>query len=180
MIGARRVGIARIVVRPMAKKPKWLSEPEEKDYAAARSYLSLLLPPDELSEAVALLSKAPEGVWRAKDILRSAKLPLLKRKQSSEVAEKLEHIASGTSLSPILLIHDGRERLEIADGYHRTCAACLVDEDSQIPGRLALFGALASDQTRDPIPLLLRATPARRATLARRARGGASKGPRGD
>ncbi len=127
----------------MAKKPRWLDEPEEKDYAAARSYLSLLLAPDEVSEAVALLRKAPEGAWRAKDILRAARLPLLKRKQSSEVAEKLERIADGTPISPILLIH-GRARLEIADGYHRACAACLVDEDSQVPGRLALFGALAS------------------------------------
>ena len=146
----------------MAKKPKWLNEPEEKDYAAARTYLSLLLAPDELSEAVALLREAPEGAWRAKDVLRAAKLPLLKRKQSSEVAEKLEHIAGGTPISPILLIHDGRDRLEIADGYHRACAACLVDEDSQVPGRLALFGALASHHTRDPAPLFLRARPARR------------------
>ena len=156
----------------MAKKPKWLCEPEEKDYAAARSYLSLLLAPDELSEAVELLRKAPDGVWRANDILRAAQLPLLKRKQSSEVAEKLEHIASGTPLSPILLIHDGRDRLEVAEGYHRACAACLVDEDLQVPGRLAFFGALAS-HTRDPAPLFLRATPAQRAW------GDASEGPRG-
>ena len=155
-----------------SKKAKWLCEPEEKDYAAARSYLSLLLAPDELSEAVALLRKASEGAWRAKDILRAAQLPLLKRKQSSEVAEKLDEIASGTPLSPILLIHDGRDRLEVADGYQRACGACLVDEDSQVPGRLAFFGALAS-HTRDPAPLFLRATPARRAW------GGASEDPQG-
>lgn len=123
--------------------PKWLKQPEEKDYAAARSYLSLLLAPDLLSEAVALLRKAPEGEWRAKDILRAAGLPLLKRKQSGEVAEKLKHIASGTPISPILLIHDGLGRLEIADGYHRACAACIVDEDAEVPGRLALFSGLA-------------------------------------
>jgi hypothetical protein len=130
----------------MAKnqQPKWLSEPEEKDYAAASSYLSLLLSPDRLSEAIELLRKAPRGSWRAKDILRAAQLPLLKQKQSTEVAEKLAHIASGTPISPILLIHDGRGRLEIADGYHRACAAYLVDEDSPVPGRLALFGALAA------------------------------------
>lgn len=128
----------------MAKQPKWLSEPEEKDYAAARSYLSLLLAPDRLHEGVALLRKAPEGAWRAKDILRAADLPLLKRKQSSEVAEKLEHIAKGVPISPILLIHDGRGKLVVADGYHRACAACLVDEDAQVPGRLALFSELTS------------------------------------
>ena len=125
----------------MAKKPKWLSEPEEKDYAAAHSYLSLLLAPDELRKAVALLHKAPESLWRAKDILRAAQLPLLQGKQSSEVAEKLRHIAGGRPISPILLIHDGRGQLEIADGYHRACAACLIDEDTQVPGRLALRGS---------------------------------------
>jgi hypothetical protein len=128
----------------VAKKPKWLSQPEEKDYAAAHSYLSLLLAPAQLLEAVALLGKAPEDAWRAKDVLRAAGVPLLKRKQSSEVAEKLEHIAAGTPISPILLIHDGRGRLEIADGYHRACAACLLDEDSQVPARLALYSALFS------------------------------------
>jgi hypothetical protein len=132
-----------MVASAMAKKPKWLSEPEGKDYAAAESYLSLLLAPDALREAVALLRKAPEGAWRAKDVLRAAGLPLLKGKQSSEVAEKLEHIAAGTPISPILLIHDGRGRLQVADGYHRACAACIVDEDTQVPGRLALFGQLA-------------------------------------
>jgi hypothetical protein len=128
----------------MAKNPKWLGEPQEKDYAAADSYLSLLLAPDQLRETVALLRQAPSGAWRAKDILRAAGLPLLKRKQSNEVAEKLEHMAAGTPISPILLIHDGRGRLEIADGYHRVCAAYLVNEDTEVPGRLALFSDLAS------------------------------------
>ena len=122
---------------------KWLSEPEEKDYGAAHSYLSLLLAADLLREAMTLLREAPEGQWRAKDILRAARLPLLKGKQSGEVTEKLKHIASGTPISPILLIHDGRGRLEIADGYHRACAAYIVDEDAQVPGRLALFSGLA-------------------------------------
>jgi hypothetical protein len=33
--------------------------------------------------------------------------------------------------------------LEIADGYHRACAAWLLDEDSPVPGRLALYGGLS-------------------------------------
>ena len=122
---------------------KWLSEPEEKDYAAAHSYLSLLLAPAQLRKAVALLRKAPESKWRAKDMLRAAGLPLLKRKQSGEVAEKLKHIANGIPISPILLIHDGHGRLEIADGYHRVCAAYIIDEDTLVPARLALFRELA-------------------------------------
>ncbi len=122
---------------------KWLGEPEEKDYVAAHSYLSLLLAPDPLREAVTLLREAPEGRWRAKDVLRAASLPLLKRKRSAEVAEKLKHIADGVAISPILLIHDGRGALVIADGYHRACAACIVEEDVQVPGRLALFSGVS-------------------------------------
>jgi hypothetical protein len=130
------------MVDPAMASAKWLSEPEEKDYAAAHSYLSLLLTPDLLREAVSQLREAPEGQWLAKDILRAARLPLLKRKQSGEVAEKLKHIADGTPISPILLIHDGRGNLVVADGYHRACAACIVDQDAQVPGRLALFSEL--------------------------------------
>src|ERR1700680_3110675 len=129
--------------------PKWLGEPEEKDYVAAHSHLSLALwaARARRREAGALLRTAPEGSWRAKDVLRAARLPLLKRKQSSEVAEKLSHIASGRPISPILLIHDGRGRLEIADGYHRACAAYLINEDTLVPGRLALLG----DQSSPPV-----------------------------
>ncbi len=123
----------------MAKPLKWLARPEEKDYAAARSYLSLLLAGDRLDEAVTLLRAAPEGHWRAKDVLRAAGLPLLKRKQSEEVAEKLEHAKAGRPLSPILLLHDGSGALVIADGYHRACAAFLISEDAQVHGRLALM-----------------------------------------
>jgi hypothetical protein len=122
--------------------PKWLTQPEEKDYAAAESYLSLLLAADLLSAAITGLRHAPEGAWRAKDLLRAAGLPLLKAKQSAEVAEKLKRIAHGTALSPILLLHNGRGHLVIADGYHRACAAHLTDEDTEVPGRLALFAAL--------------------------------------
>jgi hypothetical protein len=125
----------------MAKKIKWLDEPEEKDYAAARSYLSLFVPAEELDEIVSGLAKAPGGSWRAKDILRAAQLPLLAKTQSTEVAEKLAHIKAGIAISPILLVcvrHD--IVLQIADGYHRTCAAYLIDEDSLVPGRLLMLG----------------------------------------
>ncbi len=132
------------MVGPAMAGVKWLGEPEEKDYVAAHSYLSLLLAPDMLREAMTLLREAPEGQWRAKDILRAASLPLLKRKQSEEVAEKLKHIADRVPISPILLIHDGRGTLVVADGYHRACAAYIVEEDVQVPGRLALFSELGA------------------------------------
>jgi hypothetical protein len=118
-------------------KVEWLAQPEAKDYAAARSYLSLLVPADSLDMLIHELSQAQEGSWRAKDILRAAHLPLLSKAKSSEVAEKLGHINSAVALSPILLVCLRNDVvLQIADGYHRTCAAYIIDEDTLVPGRL--------------------------------------------
>jgi hypothetical protein len=114
-----------------------LDEPEEKDYAAAQSYLSLLVAPDQLTSLIARLRHAPVGRWRAKDILRAARLPLLGAKQSEEVAEKLAKIRAKAPLSPVLLVVlHGESVTQIADGYHRTCAAFLTHEDALVPGRL--------------------------------------------
>jgi hypothetical protein len=123
---------------PKPRKVKWLDAPEAKDYDAARSYLSLFVPPADLEELIEALTNTPTvGSWHAKDILRAARLPLLTKTESSEVAEKLIHIKEGVALSPILLVCVRQDVvLQIADGYHRTCAACLTDEDALVPGRL--------------------------------------------
>jgi hypothetical protein len=123
----------------VAKPPKvkWLDEAEEKDYAAARSYLSLLVPGADLDRLIDRLKKAPSGSWRAKDILRATSLPLLGVKQSEEVAEKLAKIRTGERLSPILIVILRPDVVaQIADGYHRTCAAYLAHEDTLVPGRI--------------------------------------------
>ncbi len=123
----------------MAKPPKvkWLDEAEEKDYAAARSYLSLLVPGADLDRLIDRLKKAPSGSWRAKDILRATRLPLLAAKQSAEVAEKLGKIRTGQRLSPILIVILRPDVVaQIADGYHRTCAAYLAHEDTHVSGRI--------------------------------------------
>ena len=119
------------------RKVRWLEEPEEKDYAAAQSYLSLLVAPEELAGVIERLRTATSGSWRAKDILRAARLPLLGAKQSEEVAEKLAKVATKEALSPILLVVLRPEvTVQIADGYHRTCAAFLTHEDALVPGRI--------------------------------------------
>jgi hypothetical protein len=120
-----------------ATKVRWLDEPEEKDYAAAQSYLSLLVPAGELPSVIARLKAAPSGRWRAKDILRATRLPLLGAKQSEEVAEKLAKVRARQPLSPILIVVLRPDVVaQIADGYHRTCAAYLAHEDTQVPGRI--------------------------------------------
>jgi AAA+ ATPase superfamily predicted ATPase len=117
-------------------KIRWLDEPEEKDYLAAESFLSMVVAPSSLARIIASLRTAPRGHWAAKDILRAAGLPPLKPKQSTEVAEKLKKIKDGVPISPILLVGGIREYLVIGDGYHRASAACRVDEDALVPGRL--------------------------------------------
>ena len=122
----------------MASTPRirWLDEPEDKDYVAAESFLSMVEAPSSLTEIIAALRTAPVGHWAAKDILRAAGLPPLKPKQSTEVSEKLEKIKEGVPISPILLVGGIRDYLVIGDGYHRASAACWVDEDALVPGRL--------------------------------------------
>jgi hypothetical protein len=115
---------------------RWLDEPEEKDYQAAQSFLSMVLAPSSLSEVIAALHAAPHGRWTAKDILRAAGLPPLRPKESAEVAEKLKKIKGGIPISPILLVGGIRDYLVIGDGYHRASAAYRVDEDALVPGRL--------------------------------------------
>jgi hypothetical protein len=122
----------------MANRPqvRWLDDPEDKDYAAAESFLSMLVAPASLADVIRRLRTAPLGRWAAKDILRAAELPPLKPKQSAEVAEKLDKIKQSIPISPILAVGGLRERLVIADGYHRASAAYRIDEDSIVPGRL--------------------------------------------
>jgi hypothetical protein len=121
---------------PDTHEIRWLADPEGKDYVAAHSFLSMLLPPGSLARTVTDLESAPLGQWAAKDLLRAAALPPLKPKQSAEVAEKLKKIKRGIAISPVLLVAGLRDELVIADGYHRASAAYRVDEDALVPGRL--------------------------------------------
>jgi hypothetical protein len=115
---------------------RWRELPEEKDFLAAHSFLSMLVDPSQLDATVEALRASPEGDWAAKDILRAAGLPPLRPKQSTEVEEKLKKIKACTPISPVLLVGGIRDYLVIADGYHRVSAAHRVDEDARVPGRL--------------------------------------------
>jgi hypothetical protein len=117
----------------------WKTAPEEHDYPAAIAYLTLLATPGEVADLVGLLRAAPAQHFKAKDILRASGLPLLPH-HNPHVAADLHKIANGDQLSPVLLVRGelsaGRP-LQVADGYHRVCASCLTDENTDIPCRLA-------------------------------------------
>jgi hypothetical protein len=123
----------------MATKEHWKKEPDDHDYPAAADYLSLILDDSEVSKLVAALQKAAITHRKAKDLLRASRLELLPP-DNVHVKKDLAKVDSGHLLSPILLVR-GRlgadVPLTIADGYHRICASYHLDEDADIPCRIA-------------------------------------------
>ena len=123
----------------MAQTVKWLPKPEKHDFQAAEDYLSLIMPAKRAAEYRKKLSAARNDIThrKAKDILRASQLALLDEK-NKHVASDLAKVSSGKALSPILLVRgDDQHPLIIADGYHRVCASYHVDENTDIPCRLA-------------------------------------------
>jgi hypothetical protein len=116
---------------------KWSSEPEEHDYPAALSYLSLLYDEPTATKHVDDVKRAPISSFKAKDIFRASGLSLLGA-SNTHVARDQQKIKSGRELSPLLLLRDtANARVIIADGYHRLCAVYSYDEDAMIPCRIA-------------------------------------------
>jgi len=118
-------------------KIKWLSQPEAHDYPAALSYLTLIYDARTAAGFVKKLKKAPLAEFKAKDIFRAARLPLLGVANSHVKKDQLK-IESGSAVSPLLLIRDSANgKVIIADGYHRMCAVYTFDEDAVIPCKIA-------------------------------------------
>jgi hypothetical protein len=119
----------------------WKNEPDEHDYPAAANYLTLIAPPDVVERLVDLLKSSEIIHQKAKDILRASGLRLLEV-DNPHVADDLKKVRKGRELSPVLLVRGdlgSDRRLQIADGYHRVCASYHVDENTDIPCRLAVF-----------------------------------------
>jgi disulfide oxidoreductase YuzD len=116
---------------------RWLKQPEEQDYPAALSYLSLLYDKRTAASRVNKLKRAPMTEFKAKDIFRASGLPLL-GVNNSHVQKDQTRIQSGHALSPLLLVRDSANgKAIIADGYHRLCAVYSYDEDAVIPCKIA-------------------------------------------
>jgi len=121
----------------------WGTEPEDHDYPAAQSYLSLLTDADEIARIVDSLKAATIELVKAKDVIRASGLPLLDR-SNFHVKRDLKKIVEKKVLSPILLVRgDGAHHLNltIADGYHRACAVYWNNEDDFIHARIASWSS---------------------------------------
>ena len=85
-------------------------EPDDHDYPAAASYLSLAPGrPDAGDAVVTELRGAPISHWKAKDLLRASGLSLLPT-DNLHVASDLKKINKGVSLSPVLLVEGGHDQ----------------------------------------------------------------------
>lgn len=117
-------------------KIKWLTEPEEQDYSAADSYLSLFYVRDTVSHFISQLRTEKITEFKAKDIFRASRLSILGVSNSHVETDK-EKITKRKKLSPLLLVRDSvNGKVIIADGYHRLCAIYTVDEDASIPCKI--------------------------------------------
>ena len=127
----------------MATKEHWKPEPDAHDYPAAAAYLSLLLGAAQVRATVKRLQTASLTDAKAKDLLRASHLPPLPP-GNIHVALDLKKVKTGQKLSPVLLVR-GRLAssvpLTVADGYHRICASYHLDEDADIPCRIADLAA---------------------------------------
>jgi hypothetical protein len=113
-----------------------LKDPEDHNYPAALSYLSLIYDEGTATKIVDDLRAAPISQFKAKDIFRSSSLSLL-GVSNSHVDKDRKKIKKGASLSPILLVKDTTNgKVVIADGYHRMCAVYSFDEDAVIPCKI--------------------------------------------
>jgi hypothetical protein len=121
------------------RREHWKDEPEEHDFPAAAAYLSLLFPESVAESLVGELRGATASHRKAKDLMRASRLPLLPA-DDPQVARDLERVSHEEQLSPVLLVRGRAETntpLIVADGYHRICASYRLDEDADIPCRIA-------------------------------------------
>lgn len=116
----------------------WQDHPEEHDYPAAESYLTLVADAATVAATVQAFRAATTAHFKAKDILRAARLPLL-AETNPHVRSDLTKVRDGKALSPVLVVRGdastGRAA-QIADGYHRVCASYLTDENTAVSVRL--------------------------------------------
>ena len=118
----------------MTLEEHWKNDPEEHDYPAAKSYLSLLVDPDEADRLVKKL-KDQSGLhhFAAKDIIRASGLACLPA-DDPEVGADLTKVQEGVLLSPALLVRG--VPIWIADGYHRVCVSYHINPKTMVPCKI--------------------------------------------
>jgi hypothetical protein len=116
----------------------WAADVAEHDYAAAQAYLSLKLTAAPANKAVTRLRRVKLTSHRANDILRAAGLSAAPLDDPGVVREMIK-VIEGKALSPILMVN-GADGADIADGFHRASLVYRLDPRGVIPIKLANVG----------------------------------------
>ena len=124
------------MAKPKLYQIQWFEQPEEHNYPAAESYLTLLFDEKAVAGYAKRLRQAKMAKFKAKDIFRASGLSLL-GVSNHHVDRDRRKILDGKKLSPLLLVRDTvRSKVIIADGYHRLCSVYQFDEDAWIPCKI--------------------------------------------
>ncbi len=100
--------------------------------------VNILFTERQIQDRLRELAVEIEADYQGKDILRASGLPALPL-DNVHVASDLAKVQAGRALSPVLLVRGDAENgvsLQIADGYHRVCAAYHLDENTDVPCRI--------------------------------------------
>jgi hypothetical protein len=128
--------IGLIGMKIPSKVSLWLAEPEDHDYPAAESYLSLIFNSEKALHLVDELRKAEMTSFKAKDIFRASGLSLLGI-SNLHIERNMRKVKKGTKLSPLLLVRaEALGRVIVADGYHRLCTVYQLTEDAVVPCKI--------------------------------------------
>ena len=112
----------------------WREDPSKHDYAAAATYLTLLFSEKEATALMRRLQKAPLTHYVARDIVRAAGVSPLGIADSDEERQK---ILAGAKISPLLLVRaPAGDRVIVADGFHRLCTVCRLDDRAVVPCKI--------------------------------------------
>lgn len=129
-----RVDVPGERVNKMTKEICWRDEPDDHNFPAAENYLTLHFARETARGLVGRARYVPMEWFKARDILRASKLPLL-GDDHTQVRKNLFRIRDGRALSPVVLVRSSAG-LIVADGYHRVCAALHHDHDALVPAKI--------------------------------------------
>jgi hypothetical protein len=115
-------------------KANWLQKADRDDCLCAAEFLCLLADDADAKAMVKAFKNAKTQKKKTRDILRASGLPLLSG-DDANVRVHMTQLRDGDTLSPVLLVRGDLRvgaPLTIADGYHRVCAAHLMDDDAEV------------------------------------------------
>ncbi len=111
---------------------EWEKKVSKKDLADAEQYLRLIFEPKDVTRAMEKFEKQRARIekFKVRDILRASDNEL-KPETNEDVKKQFVKMFEGEALVPILIVRKN-QKLFIADGYHRMCAAYYLNEDAEM------------------------------------------------